>query len=111
MIGDEAVRLNLVAACAGPAEELGSIIEDLQKEGVFVRGVETLGLAYHSPALDPLLPFLKQGEEYWKIGRKLGDAATCQASDHRLYLRTHSVRSWLIDSINRWKDGVDNLHY
>lgn len=46
---------------AGPADEIGCIIKDLQQEGVFVREVETLGLAYHSPALEPLLPFLKKG--------------------------------------------------
>jgi len=46
---------------AGPAEEVRKIAEALKAEGVFVREVETLGLAFHSPALDPLLPELRQG--------------------------------------------------
>ena len=46
---------------AGPAEEVRKIAEALKAEGVFVREVETLGLAFHSPALEPLLPELRQG--------------------------------------------------
>jgi hypothetical protein len=47
----------------GPAKELRKITEALKAEGVFVKEVETLGLAFHSPALDPLLPELRQGTQ------------------------------------------------
>lgn len=46
---------------AGPAEELREIAASLQEQKVFARELDTLGLAYHSPALDPLLPELQQG--------------------------------------------------
>lgn len=37
---------------AGPATELAPLLEALKGEGVFVRELDTLGIAYHSPALD-----------------------------------------------------------
>ena len=49
---------------AGPADELRTIAASLQKQGVFARELDTLGLAYHSPALDPLLPELQQGKAF-----------------------------------------------
>ena len=53
---------------AGPAGDVLSIIETLKDEGVFAREVDTLGLAFHSPALDPLLPELTQGRPLGVIG-------------------------------------------
>ena len=53
---------------AGPAADVLSIIETLKEEGIFAREVETLGLAFHSPALDPLLPELTQGRPLSVIG-------------------------------------------
>lgn len=44
----------------GPAGELRGIAASLQEEGIFARELDTLGLAFHSPALDPLLPQLLQ---------------------------------------------------
>ena len=35
----------------GPAAELEPLLEALKGEGVFVRELDTLGVAYHSPAL------------------------------------------------------------
>lgn len=61
-----AVRVSKPCGAAGPEEELRKITQQLQADGVFVREVETLGLAFHSPALDPLLPELKKG--IWSFG-------------------------------------------
>ena len=38
---------------AGPQEELSALCAKLKEEGVFVRELDTLGIAYHSPALMP----------------------------------------------------------
>ena len=40
-------------AAAGPQAELAPLVAKLREEGVFVRELSTLGIAYHSPALDP----------------------------------------------------------
>ena len=40
-------------ASAGPQAELAPLVAKLREEGVFVRELSTLGIAYHSPALDP----------------------------------------------------------
>ena len=40
-------------AAAGPEAELAPLVAKLKEEGVFVRELNTLGIAYHSPALDP----------------------------------------------------------
>ena len=53
---------------AGPAGDVLGIVETLKEEGVFAREVDTLGLAFHSPALDPLLPELTQGRALGVIG-------------------------------------------
>ena len=49
---------------AGPAPALRGLLEQLKADSVFVRELDTLGIAYHSPALEPLLPELKQGTYY-----------------------------------------------
>lgn len=46
---------------AGLAEELGPVIEALEREGVFVRKLHTNGVAFHSPLLDGCLDALKAG--------------------------------------------------
>ena len=40
-------------AAAGPQAELAPLVAKLKEKGVFVRELNTLGIAYHSPALDP----------------------------------------------------------
>ena len=47
--------------CAGPAAELAPLLEVLKAEGVFVREVDTLGIAYHSPALEAFSTELRAG--------------------------------------------------
>jgi len=46
---------------AGPAVELAPLLETLKAEGVFVRELDTLGIAYHSPALDGFGAELRAG--------------------------------------------------
>ena len=38
---------------AGPEAQLAPLLAKLKDEGVFVRELSTLGIAYHSPALEP----------------------------------------------------------
>lgn len=45
---------------AGPQEELGPLCAKLKEEGVFVRELDTLGIAYHSPALNPFCDKLRR---------------------------------------------------
>lgn len=55
----------------GPAAEMEKLIVALEKEDIFVRRVDTLGVAFHSAALDPLLHELREGEHSsstWKHG-------------------------------------------
>lgn len=59
---NEEIVFEAAVYIAGPAEELRSIAASLQEDGVFARELDTLGLAFHSPALDPLLPELSKGE-------------------------------------------------
>ena len=40
---------------AGPAEEVQRFVEQLDKENIFARVLDTKGVPYHSAALDPLL--------------------------------------------------------
>ena len=47
------------------------MLEALKAEGVFVREVDTLGIAYHSPALDAFSGELRAGEH----------CAMCPAAD------------------------------
>ena len=49
--------------CAGPAEQLQPFVAKLAGEGVFTREVNTLGIAYHSPALEPLTEELGKGAD------------------------------------------------
>ncbi|CAL8464659.1 g4194 [Coccomyxa elongata] len=45
---------------AGPAEELAPLCAKLKDEGVFVRELDTLGIPYHSPALEPFSDKLRR---------------------------------------------------
>ena len=45
---------------AGPQAELGPLCAKLKDEGVFVRELDTLGIAYHSPALEPFCDKLRK---------------------------------------------------
>ena len=45
---------------AGPQEELSPLCAKLKDEGVFVRELDTLGIAYHSPALNPFCDKLRR---------------------------------------------------
>ena len=46
---------------AGPEEDLKPLLEVLKAEGVFVRELDTRGLAFHSPILQGHLPELQAG--------------------------------------------------
>ena len=46
---------------AGPAEEVSGLLEKLLAEGVFTKAVDTQGIAYHSPLLQPLTEELRAG--------------------------------------------------
>ena len=46
---------------AGPAAELEPLLEKLKKEEVFVRELDTLGIAYHSPGLRAYVDELTAG--------------------------------------------------
>jgi hypothetical protein len=48
-------------AAPGPEEDLKPLLEQLKTEGVFVRELDTRGLAFHSPVLQPHLPELRTG--------------------------------------------------
>ena len=48
--------------CAGPEEDIKPLLEQLKAEGVFVRELDTRGLAFHSPVLRPHLPQLQAGD-------------------------------------------------
>ncbi len=47
-------------AAAGPAAQLSPLCAQLKEEGVFVRELDTLGIAYHSPALNPFADKLRR---------------------------------------------------
>jgi fatty acid synthase len=47
--------------CAGPEEDLKPLLEELKAEGIFVRELDTRGLAFHSPVLQPHLAELQAG--------------------------------------------------
>lgn len=49
---------------AGPEEDIKPLLEQLKAEGVFVRELDTRGLAFHSPVLQPHLGELKEGEQH-----------------------------------------------
>lgn len=44
----------------GPQEDLSPLCAKLKDEGVFVRELDTLGIAYHSPALNPFCDKLRR---------------------------------------------------
>ena len=48
------------SSSAGPQEELSPLCAKLKDEGVFVRELDTLGIAYHSPALNPFCDKLRR---------------------------------------------------
>ena len=50
------------AILAGPEEDIKPLLEQLKAENVFVRELDTRGLAFHSPVLQPHLGELKKGE-------------------------------------------------
>ena len=52
-----------IAAVTGPEEEIKPLLEQLKAEGVFVLELDTRGLAFHSPVLQPHLGELKEGEQ------------------------------------------------
>ena len=52
-----------MAAVTGPEEEIKPLLEQLKADGVFVRELDTRGLAFHSPVLQPHLGELKEGEQ------------------------------------------------
>ena len=47
---------------SGPAAALQPLLDALKAEGAFVRELDTLGIAYHSPALDAFGDELRAGE-------------------------------------------------
>ena len=47
----------------GPEDEIKPLLEQLKAEGVFVRELDTRGLAFHSPVLQSHLGELKEGEQ------------------------------------------------
>ena len=49
---------------AGPADALSPLLAALKAEKVFVREVDTLGVAYHSPALLPFAEDLRSGRAW-----------------------------------------------
>ena len=51
-----------IGAVTGPEEEIKPLLEQLKAEGVFVRELDTRGLAFHSPVLQSHLGELKEGE-------------------------------------------------
>ena len=44
--------------CAGPVNEVRAFLRQLEEEDVFNRALDTNGVPYHSPVLQPLLPEL-----------------------------------------------------
>lgn len=46
---------------AGPEAEVRSVMKSLSEDSVFVREVDSRGLAYHSPALDSQMGELRKG--------------------------------------------------
>ena len=48
--------------CAGPAEEVKALVKELDTEGIFARALDTNGVPYHSPQLDPLLKELESSK-------------------------------------------------
>ena len=54
-------HLKSVKNASGPEEDIKPLLEALKAEGVFVRELDTRGLAFHSPVLQPHLPELQAG--------------------------------------------------
>ena len=50
-----------MCSLAGPEEDIKPLLEQLKAENVFVRELDTRGLAFHSPVLHPHLGELKEG--------------------------------------------------
>lgn len=59
-LGSQLSRLRSRVYTAGPQAELGPLCAKLKDEGVFVRELDTLGIAYHSPALEPFCDKLRK---------------------------------------------------
>ena len=59
-LSDQSTGL-MYGVCAGPEEDIKPLLEELKAEGVFVRELDTRGLAFHSPVLQPHLAELKEG--------------------------------------------------
>ena len=47
---------------SGPAEDVRAFLKELDAEGIFARALDTNGVPYHSPRLEPLLPELDSGQ-------------------------------------------------
>ena len=56
-----------LGAVTGPEEEIKPLLEQLKAEGVFVRELDTRGLAFHSPVLQSHLGELKEGEQQTQV--------------------------------------------
>ena len=56
-------------ACAGPAKELRALLQLLQADDVFVKELDTKGMAFHSPALLPTLLPLRTGRHPAHVGK------------------------------------------
>ena len=48
--------------CAGPTADVKAFVSQLESEGIFARALETNGVPYHSPVLEPLLAELSESE-------------------------------------------------
>ncbi len=59
----------MLCLCAGPEGDLKPLLEQLKAEGVFVRELDTRGLAFHSPVLQSHLPELQAGEHAHILAR------------------------------------------
>ena len=71
--------INALLACAGPAADMAPLLEALKAEGVFVREVDTLGIAYHSPALEAFSAELRAGAGNHNVPH-MGQMALCCVS-------------------------------
>ena len=60
--GDYLIPVSTCSAFAGPSDALSPLLAALKTEGIFVREVDTLGIAYHSPALLPFAEDLRAGK-------------------------------------------------
>lgn len=54
---------------AGPAEEVKAFVKQLDMENIFARALDTSGVPYHSPQLDPLLAELDRSKYNFQQSR------------------------------------------